>query len=611
MPAESAIIEPKAPLAGRFRFLRAVTPVSWLAWDDRSDRRVLVVLVTAEEVARLEAVRGVEHPHLAQVLEIQPVVPEDELPDGCETDRAAAVVELAHGQNLSALVRSDGPLAAPRAVAWTLRIARALAALHGAGAFHQAISPAAIVQRAVGRPVSPVLTWLRAPPYGPALSPELLKGQEPSAADDVWSLCVVSYFALTGTYPFEGQDSGELLDSMQRAAPALSQHGVDDPALQKVFDAAFARDAVRRFRSADELVAALEAYELEQPLPPRGFGARPPRLGLGLAGGRSLTAGLNKPGTLHESLAGVVFDISALENPELDNVGPEPVLAGRASAELPLPVAAAPPAEDRPSLPQAPRRVPSFPPINPFRKKKNARWPLVVILLGAAGAGAAFGLRPKPAAPPDPAPATAIDKTAQPAPPPKPKLSKSERLRLCTESYFEEGTFEPDANFDFVCQDGPLDVTARLLHELAEAKLDARLERQAQEVPTEQPDVLRGDIRASRIRRPLGWYELLATAIVRRSCCSPAPLVQLPKTQGWCAQISDVVEDLAEDSARSADLAPRVKRFDRAVDCLYANRTTIPYEDYAARPLDEAQRSALQNFLSLAAMSEAKRRKLE
>src|SRR5690606_22568820 len=158
--------------------------------------------------------------------------------------------------------------------------------LHGSGAFHQSVSPAAIVQRALGRPVSPVLTWLRALPYGPALSPEILNGQEPGAADDVWSLCVTLYFALTGAYPFDGQSSEELLESMQRAAPALSRHGVEEPALQKVFDGAFARDAVRRFRSADELVAALEAYELEQPLPPRTFGARPPRLGLGLGGGR-------------------------------------------------------------------------------------------------------------------------------------------------------------------------------------------------------------------------------------------------------------------------------------------------------------------------------------
>ncbi len=92
---------------------------------------------------------------------------------------------------------------------------------------------------------------------------------------------------------------------------------------------------------------------------------------------------------------------------------------------------------------------------------------------------------------------------------------------------------------------------------------------------------------------------------------APGSCVNLPKTNGWCAQLGDVVEDLAEDSARSADLAPRVKRFDRAVECLYANRTMIPYEDYMSRPLDDTQRNALQNFLSLAAMSEAKRRKLE
>lgn len=609
--AEPAIVEPKAPLAGRFRFLRAVSPGSWIAWDERSDRRVLVALVIADDAFRLEAARAVEHPHLAQILQVQHVVPEDELPSGCEVDRAAVVAELAHGRTLSALVHADGRLTPARAVAWTLRLARGLSVLHGSGAFHQAISPAAVVQRAAGRPVSPVLTWLRALPYGPALSPEILSGQEPGGADDVWSLCVTLYFALTGVHPFEGQSSGELLESMQRAAPTLSQHGVEDPALQKVFDAAFTRDAARRFRSADELVAALEAYELEQPLPPRSFGARPPRLGLGLTGGRSLTAGLNKPGPLHKSLEGVVFDVSALENPELRDLGPEPVSAGRASAEPPVPVPAALAGGDRPSFPQPQRRPPSLPPINPFRKKK-ARWPLLAVLLGAAGAGAAFGLRPKPSPAPEPAPVTAINQATQPAPAPKPKLSKSERLRLCTESYFEEATFEPDATFDFVCQDGPLDGVARQLHELAEAKTDARLAQQADELPTNPTDdVVRGDVRASRVRRPLGWYELLATAIIRRSCCSPAPPAQLPKTQGWCAQLGDVVEDLAEDSARSADLAPRVKRFDRAVDCLYANRTTIPYEDYAARPLDEPQRSALQNFLSLAAMSEAKRRKLE
>lgn len=601
--ADSAIAEPEAPLAGRFRFLRTLSSRSWIAWDERSSKRVLVALVSNEEAQRLSRLRSCEHPHLARLLDVQSVVPPAELPGGCEADLAAAVAELAQGRSLAASVQTEGPLGVPRAVAWTLRLARALGALHETGESHQAISPAAIVERASGRPVAPVLTWLRALPYGPGLSPEVLAGQEPGPADDVWSLGVTLYFALTGAYPFAGESSDALLKSLQRPATPLSEHGLNDPVLQKVLDLVLDRDSQRRLRSAPDLVALLEGYELGDAQAARSLVARPPRLG-----SRNLTAGLTKPGPLHKSLSGVVFDIAAAENPELAELGPEPSFSSRTSAEPPLAVAV-----ERPSAPQPQRRVPSLPPINPFQKKN--RWPLLLLLTAGAGAAATvLALRTTDPAPKAQAPVATATQASKPAPaPPKPKLTKAERLRACTHSYFEDETFQPEASFDFICEEGPLYQAARQLYELSEAKTDARLAQQDQQVAAEQQpvDVVRGDVRAARVRRPLGWYELLSTAIVRRSCCSPPPPVTLPKTPGWCAQLGDVVEDLAEDSARSADLAPRVKRFDRAVDCLYANRTAIPYEEYAPRPLDDVQRAALQNFLSLAAMSEAKRRKLE
>lgn len=607
MSAESAIAEPQAPLAGRYRFLRGVSRSSWLAWDERADSRVLVTLVAPEEAERLGKARFLEQTHLARVLDTQESVPPAELPAGCDEERAAVVTELAHGRSLSAIVQTDGPLAPARAVAWTLRMARSLEALHAADCCHAAISPAAVVERAAGRPVSPVLTWLRALPYGPALSPEVLGGQEPTLADDVWSLCVTLYFAVTGRYPFNGESSSQLLDTFQSPPTSLATQGVQDVSLQKIFDVAFARDATRRFRTAEDLAAALDAYELGQPLPTRaGFGARPPRLGAGIGQPRSLNVGLVKPSRSTKSLEGIVFDVAAVERPELRDVGPEPSRISRSSVEPSRPSGA-----ERPSL--AHRRPPSLPPFNPFHRQ--SRWPaLVLLLVGAAVGGAAFALRSEtaPSARSKPETVSPAKPASKPAAAPAPKLTPPQRLRACTESYFEDGTFQADASLDFVCQEGPLHATARQLYELAEAKMDARLAQQAAEVAEAPPEnVLRGDVRATRVRRPLGWYELLSTAIVRRSCCSPAPAVELPKTDGWCAQLDDVVEDLAEDSARSADLAPRVKRFDRAVDCLYANRTPIPYEDYGPRPLDEVQRAALQNFLSLAAMSEAKRRKLE
>lgn len=617
MPAESAIAEPRAPLAGRYRFLRGVSRRSWLAWDERSDHRVLVTLVSPEEAERLRKARLLEETHLARVLDTQESVPPAELPGGCDVDRAAAVTELAHGRSLATIVQEDGPLTPARAVAWTLRMARSLTALHAAGCCHTAISPAAVVERAVGRPVSPVLTWLRALPYGPALSPEVLQGQEPTPADDVWSLCVTLYFAVTGEYPFTGDGSTELLAATRTPPTPIAELGVKEPALQQLFDVAFSSDANRRFRSAEDLAAALDAYELGQPLPTRGgFGGRPPRLGAGIGQARSLTAGLSRPGRSTKSLEGIVFDVAAVERPELRDVGPEPSRTSRSSVE-PNRTSRSSVEPFRPSLPERPsvaqHRAPSLPPFNPFQRK--SRWPaLLLLLVGAAAGGAAFALRPtsSPSSSARPEVTPSVPHASKPTPAPPPKLTPAQRQRACTESYFEEGTFQPEASLEFVCQDGPLHLTARQLYELAEAKMDARLAQQAAEVAQAPPEnVLQGDVRGTRVRRALGWYELLSTAIVRRSCCSPVPPVELPKTPGWCAQLDDVVEDLAEDSARSADLAPRVKRFDRAVDCLYANRTPIPYEDYGPRPLDDVQRAALQNFLSLAAMSEAKRRKLE
>ena len=103
----------------------------------------------------------------------------------------------------------------------------------------------------------------------------------------------------------------------------------------------------------------------------------------------------------------------------------------------------------------------------------------------------------------------------------------------------------------------------------------------------------------------LDWYELPAAAIIRRSCCPNAAPVALPETPGWCEQLQAVVRRIADDSAKSGDLAPDARSFDKAVTCLFANKVARSYA-YEKAPT-EANRAAFQQFLSRAAISEARR----
>ncbi len=611
---------------GRYRFVRLLRDRAWLAEDMRSGREVVVGLVGQREAECFEKMKGLEDRHLASILSVHTTVAENERPAGVLAGEAAVVSELVRGKALSLLLGDRTALPHARAVAWVLRIARSLHRASEPEVAHGAISPAAIVVQGPGHPVAPVLSFFRSPALGLALSPEVLSGAEPTPADDVWSLGVCLYAALTGHYPFPGATADAVRRATRQRPAPLVRYGVDEPVLQRLLSELLAPDPAHRLRSLSELVDALDAFELQNPLPSREAtsGARPFSRGP-LA---RPTAQQNSP-----TLSGVVFDTAAAETPDLDALREPPARETPPPPEAAPPRAAAPlrgpvdsalpsaPEVARPSEPRVSRPISLTPPAHHPFQKKGVRWPLVAAVAGLAFAAYYFVLGPGAeltrgkAAEPQATVVAEPAASAHKATPTARKRTKEEKLDACVRSFFEDDQFTADADFAFVCQDGPLYSVGRQLHELAEAKNDAR--DGAPDAPSAAAPKTVGKganvdvVRAERNRRPLGWYELLASAIVRRSCCQPAPPVELPKTAGWCDQLDDVVDNLAEDSARSGDLAPRVKRFDRAVDCLYAGRIEIPYPDYATRPLDEAQRSALQRFLSHAAVSEAKRRMLE
>lgn len=219
---------------------------------------------------------------------------------------------------------------------------------------------------------------------------------------------------------------------------------------------------------------------------------------------------------------------------------------------------------------------------NPFERKRRV-WPLVACaaVVSAAGMYLAVGTHEQPA------PIASVDAPV-PAPvakkPAAPKIDPAEARNACIRSHFEDDALDPSKDLAFVCEDQDFRETSRALFAMTSG--------------------VKGDPARTADLSPLGWYELPATAIIRKSCCSSLPPV-LPETAGWCEQLQTVIRRVAEDSAKAGDLAPAARSFDKAVGCLFVNKVHRPYL-YSKLPTTK-NRANFEQFLSRAAVSQARR----
>lgn len=259
---------------------------------------------------------------------------------------------------------------------------------------------------------------------------------------------------------------------------------------------------------------------------------------------------------------------------------------------------------------------------------KRRYWPYLIALLTTSLTvlasywiftnGSSRSASPPPAKP-------AAPRAVATAAPVKVVVSLDERSTACITEYFPEDTFEPGTDLSFVCHDTDLRKSASHLYELAEVKHD-RAKETAEATRIEQlkarlaaqKALIRGEnvvvpphpdatsVVAKRVRRPLGWYELPATAMIRRKCCIGAPPVTLPSTGGRCEKLEDSVREFADASERAGDLSPNAKEFKRAVQCLLESGVRVPYSYW--QPPDAASGASFQLLLSDAAVVDVQRR---
>jgi len=225
------------------------------AFDPRLQRSVALKLRKEDSAASARAwieearsLARLRHPNVLHVYDA-----------AVHEERAGIVTELLQGVTLEEEL-SDGPLAHERLVPLARSLARALGAVHRAGLVHGDVKTSNVLREADGRLVLMDFgSTTRGLATGTPLfaAPEILAGESPTEASDVFSLAVLLARMAGGGYPYPAS-SLEELRQRQQLAPELPS--ALPPELDRLIRQALSADPERR-------PSLVEFAALESPLP--------------------------------------------------------------------------------------------------------------------------------------------------------------------------------------------------------------------------------------------------------------------------------------------------------------------------------------------------------
>ncbi len=260
-PDKIADIQPFAELA------RSATTVVYKGYQRSLGRFVLLKVLQPglgqERVLRFEAearlLAQVQHPNVVAIYAA-----------GHDDGQAYLAAEFVEGVDGRELV-ARGPLPPELAVFIVLEAARGLQAAHAHGILHRDLKPSNILISHAGQ--------VKLTDFGMAsladdeaggevrgtsgyLAPELVRGEPPTEASDLFSLGVTFYEALAGRAAFTGADTGALLDAVLHDDPLPRLERFTDlpPALHSICARLLAKNPDERYPDAATLIADLEAF---------------------------------------------------------------------------------------------------------------------------------------------------------------------------------------------------------------------------------------------------------------------------------------------------------------------------------------------------------------
>jgi eukaryotic-like serine/threonine-protein kinase len=240
------------------------------AWDRHLERDVALKLLRINDsVADLDTSRithearllaRIHHPNVITVYGV-----------ASHDNRVGLWMELVRGITLAQQIRTTGPLSAQEAAVVGIDLCRALAAVHAAGLIHRDVKAQNVMREDGGRIVlmdlgtgreTGALSAGAAPDLAGTplyLAPELFTGAPASERTDLYSLGILLYHVVTGSFPIRATMIQELHEAHTAGRIVrLRDARADLPtAFVGVVERAIATDPQRRYATAGECEAEL------------------------------------------------------------------------------------------------------------------------------------------------------------------------------------------------------------------------------------------------------------------------------------------------------------------------------------------------------------------
>jgi serine/threonine-protein kinase len=188
-------------------------------------------------------------------------------------------MEFIHGRTLEALMKDLGPLTAREAAHIGFDVCSAVSATHEVGLLHCDITAKNVMREDGGRivlmdfglshdlrgnPASAVPGVCGTPLY---MAPELLRGESCSARSDIYSIGVLLYRLVTGSFPLEARTFNEVRAMHSRGEVTLLRDRRPDLPQQflRAVEQSLSLDAGGRFSSPGHMASALSEFLADDP----------------------------------------------------------------------------------------------------------------------------------------------------------------------------------------------------------------------------------------------------------------------------------------------------------------------------------------------------------